>query len=499
MYGKAELVKNHVRKVVGHSRPGDQILPEFKLAKKLKVSHSTVRRALNELVDEGLLMRRHGSGTYVNEIAKLRGGANNSEISLASFFRTKSHSVEHEAQKDLSFATYESAKEIALYHDLIDEFETDYPEFHFKLNSYPARYYPEYFHEIEAGNTPDIFYLNQSHVFWLIRNKYILPMDDYAEGTGFSNLDPFVKRAITYQGKTWIMPKNLHVFYLVYDKRLFDECKVEYPTSQWTWTDYLNAAKALTRIDENDDRKTVYGTVPHRDYLYLTPLVWAFGGEFVGADGKVKLDSPETVEAIKFAVDLTLKHRVTDPPEQWQYWRRSRNPRHIHRPFGSGRLAMDLKTGTDLNNYMSDKLDFGVAPIPVGPCGRFSPLLYSGWAVSRTTQEPEACGRLLAHLGIDSAPIFARNNLSPFVTEETTQSYFTPGKPGSAYSILVMKNHFREYSFNGHYWPYLMGYIDQMFRNIFNRKCSLKTAIADAQKEMQTAMGNFLRWYREQP
>lgn len=499
MYGKAELVKNHVRRMVGQSNPGDQILPELKLAKKLNVSHSTVRRALDELVNEGLLERRHGSGTYINEIARLQEKSGKTSISIASFFQTNVAARKAPVQKSLRFATYESAKEIALYHDLINEFEITHPGYNFMLDSYSAndfQYLSEYFHEIEAGNGPDIFYLNQNHLFWLIRNRYIRPMDDYA-GNNFDNLDPLVKRAITYDKKTWIMPKNLHVFYLLYNKRLFDECGVEYPTPNWTWTDYLNAAKALTRIDRNDERKSIFGAVPHRDYLYLTPLVWSFGGELVDENGVVKLDSAETVDAIRYAVDLTMKHKVTEPFDQWQYWRTTRNPRHIDRPFSRANQAMYLKAGTDLSIYLHDKLDFGVAPIPSGPAGRFSPLLFSGWAVSDSTPEPDTCGRLLNYLGVESISTFARNNLSPFITEQTLQSYFTPDKPGSAYNILVMKNHLREYSFHGHYWPYLMGYIDQMFRNIFERKCSLKTATADAQKQMQSAMNNFLRWLEE--
>ncbi len=499
MYGKAELVKNHVRRMAGNSNPGDRILPEQKLAKKLNVSHSTVRRALDDLVSEGLLMRRHGSGTYVNEIAKLRQKSGKTAISIASFFQTKVAERKTPIQKPLRFATYESAREIALYHDLINEFEIANPGYNFKLNSYPAHDFQnlsEYFHEIEADNGPDLFYLNQNHLFWLIRNRYILPMDDYA-GNNFGNLDPLVKRAITYDNKTWIMPKNLHVFYLLYNKRIFDEFGVEYPTLNWSWTDYLNAAKVLTRIDKNDEHKSIFGAVPHRDYLYLTPLVWSFGGELVDENGMVKLDSPETVEAIRFAVDLTMKHKATEQVEQWQYWRTTRNPRHIDRPFCRGNQAMYLKTGTDLSVYLHDNLDFGVAPIPSGPAGRFSPLVYSGWAISGSTREPDTCGRLLKYLGIECISTFAHNNLSPFITEETLQSYFTPEKPGSVYNILVMKNHLREYSFHGHYWPYLMGYIDQMFRSIFERKCSLKTAIADARKQMQSAMGNFLRWYHE--
>lgn len=47
--------------------PGELILPERELAERLKISRYTVRRALQELVDEGILFRVQGSGTYVRE------------------------------------------------------------------------------------------------------------------------------------------------------------------------------------------------------------------------------------------------------------------------------------------------------------------------------------------------------------------------------------------------------------------------------------------------
>ncbi|HEX2315777.1 MAG TPA: GntR family transcriptional regulator [Thermomonospora sp.] len=47
--------------------PGDALPPERRLAEKLGVSRPTVRAAIEELVTEGRLERRQGSGTYVAE------------------------------------------------------------------------------------------------------------------------------------------------------------------------------------------------------------------------------------------------------------------------------------------------------------------------------------------------------------------------------------------------------------------------------------------------
>ncbi|MDO5530881.1 GntR family transcriptional regulator [Sutterella sp.] len=49
------------------------VLPnEIELAKLFGVSQGTVRRALKELVDDGLLVRRQGKGTYVNDYGRNR-------------------------------------------------------------------------------------------------------------------------------------------------------------------------------------------------------------------------------------------------------------------------------------------------------------------------------------------------------------------------------------------------------------------------------------------
>jgi GntR family transcriptional regulator len=49
----------------GEWRPGEAIPSEMELAAKYKVSQGTVRKAIDELAAENLLMRRQGKGTFV--------------------------------------------------------------------------------------------------------------------------------------------------------------------------------------------------------------------------------------------------------------------------------------------------------------------------------------------------------------------------------------------------------------------------------------------------
>ena len=61
----------------GDWNPGDMIPPESELQKHYEVSQITVRKALNTLVDQGLIVRRRGKGTF---LAKRRIDSNLSSM-----------------------------------------------------------------------------------------------------------------------------------------------------------------------------------------------------------------------------------------------------------------------------------------------------------------------------------------------------------------------------------------------------------------------------------
>jgi GntR family transcriptional regulator len=64
---KYYTVKRHLLEFIGLLEPGAPVPTERELAAQLQTSRTTVRQALGELVVEGRLVRRQGSGTYVAE------------------------------------------------------------------------------------------------------------------------------------------------------------------------------------------------------------------------------------------------------------------------------------------------------------------------------------------------------------------------------------------------------------------------------------------------
>jgi len=64
---KYYLVKRHLLDIIESLPPGSAVPTERVLTVELATSRTTVRRALAELVGEGRLVRRQGSGTFVAE------------------------------------------------------------------------------------------------------------------------------------------------------------------------------------------------------------------------------------------------------------------------------------------------------------------------------------------------------------------------------------------------------------------------------------------------
>ncbi len=64
-YQLQNIVRNKIEK--GEYKIGDKIPSERKLSEKVGLSRMTIRKAINNLVKEGILERRRGQGTFVSQ------------------------------------------------------------------------------------------------------------------------------------------------------------------------------------------------------------------------------------------------------------------------------------------------------------------------------------------------------------------------------------------------------------------------------------------------
>ncbi|MCX5656786.1 MAG: sugar ABC transporter substrate-binding protein [Candidatus Omnitrophica bacterium] len=185
-----------------------------------------------------------------------------------------------------------------------------------------------------------------------------------------------------------------------YNKKLFDTKGVSYPTDDWTWSDLLEKAKALTQFDEQG-RVVQYGfyTWAWQNFIYSN------GGSLVDSVTKPTrclMDSPRALEGLEFYVDLIHKYKVSPTPSALINLGMG-----VQMMFMTGRLAM-LGSGVWETPILrkQENFDWDVVMFPKGPGGVHSfGTGGSAYTILKTTKYPKEAWEVLKALTSEPAQI----------------------------------------------------------------------------------------------
>mgnify|MGYP000451111314 CR=1 FL=1 len=170
---------------------------------------------------------------------------------------------------------------------------------------------------IAGGDAPDVMMLNTGQFEGLASRGALLALDDFVQKEGFdlSIYWPQAVEGCKYKGKLYGLPRDISNVILYYNKDMFDEAGVAYPTEDWTWDDFLKAAQALTKDKNGDGKIDQWGFALNNVVWVWAGFVWGNGGEILSPDRtQCLLTDPKTVEALKFYFDLMTKYQVSPPP-----------------------------------------------------------------------------------------------------------------------------------------------------------------------------------------
>jgi multiple sugar transport system substrate-binding protein len=203
--------------------------------------------------------------------------------------------------------------------------------------------------------------------------------------------------------EVWAIPSALFVQGLYYNRDLFDEYRVAYPTLEWTWDDFLQAGKALYRPHED-----VYGYTPDRTYDDPISFIYQNGGSIFD-DPKyptqTTFDHPATIEALEWYAALMHQHEAAATPYQarqaWGIGGAVRNG------IQKGQLAMwtgYIMPGGDGLDGDPLEVNWGVAPLPQGK-QRAAMGFTLGYVISANAQAPDAAWEWLVYLTHQVPPV----------------------------------------------------------------------------------------------
>ncbi len=289
-------------------------------------------------------------------------------------------------------------KDLALWTAVIERFEQANPDIRVQPEFIAGDYHQKIPLMFISGTAADVVMMDDE-IFpsysvrgyledlrpYLERDRDELDLDDFL---------PTTLEAFNYHGLQGGMPWDAVSVVMFYNKDLFDRMGVPYPDDDWTWNDYADIARRLTKDLDGDGRSDQFGSNLTFMWMPLEPLVWSFGGDFLNEERTAfVLDRPEGLAALRFVYDLKYKdHAVA--------WNGEMEGVGEEVQLLTGRLGMVMGGCymMMLLDSVKDGMGWDVAPAPRGPTGlRYTRTTSDGVSINaRTTPEKkEAAWRFI--------------------------------------------------------------------------------------------------------
>lgn len=246
-----------------------------------------------------------------------------------------------------------------------------------------------------GGDMPDVFWMHSNEAVKYMSNDILLDITDKVNSSSKLEMDKFpqdLKDMYTYDGKIYAVPKDMDTIAMWYNKTMFDEAGLDYPTEDWTWDEFYETAKKLTK---DDGSQYGFAMNPSNEQDTWMNIVYTMGGTIIKEDGTSGFDDPNTIKAMEF-VDKLVKDVC--PPAN------TMSETGTDVLFQSGKVAMIsqgswMVAGFKDNEYLTQNCD--VVRLPKDATTGKSVSLYNGlgWAASAGTSMPDEAFQLLEWFG----------------------------------------------------------------------------------------------------
>ena len=283
--------------------------------------------------------------------------------------------------------------DLALRKQLAKKFTAENPDVKVTFTVVPATAYSQKVQTmIAGGKAPDIFNGGDVQIPNYVAKKYVLDLKPYVEREKYdlSDFYPEIIDNLTYENQLVGLTDNYDTQVMYYNTDLFKKAGVAEPTKDWTWDDFLNAARKIT--SGSGSTKT-YGAVHDNWFAPYYDRIWANGGEPFPDNGKkCGFTSPEAVKAFTQIQDL-YKEGLSPSPTAFA-------ANGTEQQFLSGKVGMLIGSGRWSAYSLKDvkKFNWKIAPLPKGDKGRANFFHISMFAIPRASKNPEAAFAFLKYM-----------------------------------------------------------------------------------------------------
>ena len=190
----------------------------------------------------------------------------------------------------------------------------DHPEITLDLQPLPIANYADKFTSAALGGTPpDILDLDVGMLSSIASKGLLQPMGDFitSEKIDKSAYASAVWEASTFKGVQYGLPDHAYSSFLYYNKTLFDNAGVPYPTSDWDYAAFLADAQKLTGNGVSGFGMAADLSDPANAMDFIAQCVWGHGGDFFNKDQTTAtINSDQAIAGLTYWADLYTKYHV---------------------------------------------------------------------------------------------------------------------------------------------------------------------------------------------
>src|SRR6476619_7096974 len=259
---------------------------------------------------------------------------------------------------------------IVLWHGYVDvegkaltaaanRFNATHPKIHVTVQNYGNAEYAlnKVLTAIRGGSYPDIVYLYGSWAANMARTPTtvdVAPLIKDDPSINWNDFWPAERQAVTVGPKIVGVPALVDNLALVYNKKLFDQAGLAYPTADWTWDDFRAAAKRLTDPSAKQFGWAYVNDASEDTVWRFDALLWQAGGDILTPDGKhAAFNSEAGVKAATLLQQMaTVDHSVYLDNGNGNY----------ANLFNSGKIGMLFTGPWDLSSFPD--VDYGIQILP---------------------------------------------------------------------------------------------------------------------------------------
>lgn len=259
---------------------------------------------------------------------------------------------------------------------------------------------------ISAGEAPDVMQISEFLAVEWGEKGMTADLVPLFEKMGTNMRSTYVAATLYgSEGKVYGITPGLTCIMLFYNKDLYDQYGVAYPSSDpanpVSWADYVKNAQLLTRdsagkspLDEgfNADDIVTYGTKTTSWSFSYTALLFSNKTAIFSEDGmSLAFESPEAQEVMTELTKLSSEYKCAPDAIIGESL-----PGNVQM-FKDGMLANCIEGSFMIASYVKEGANFGIAPLPM-----FQQPATAAWsaahAVSATSKHQEAAARLVKYL-----------------------------------------------------------------------------------------------------